>query len=193
MLLPWFKKGDYYYDVLKGKLFYLSEGGEPVFATYSFASTAKATESAWKRMDTTNTDIETDKDNLFYQWFMGILRAGLIYRQYPIGEQVNNTDKLTPDTSLGQEYSCFDNHMSPYNSPSEDTEFWMVRGGTIGLKHFNNQPFALVQKLKFHGKKFKQAEVKQGEAHPLTGEIVTEEVFNKLKSIARPLYMRRIV
>jgi hypothetical protein len=193
MQLPWFKKGDYYFDVLNKQLFYLSEGGEPVSATYSFASVAKATEGAWVRMDTNARDIETDKTYLFYQWFVSILRAGLIYRQYPIGEQVGNTDKLTPDTSLGQEYACFDNKMSPYNNPSEDTEFWMIKGQTIGFKYFNNQPFALVQKLKFHGRKFKQAEVIQDKPHPLTGEIVTEEMFNRLKSIARPIYMRRIV
>jgi hypothetical protein len=56
--LPWFKKGDYYYDVLNDKLMYLSEGGEPVFATYLFASVAAGGESAWIRMDENATDLE---------------------------------------------------------------------------------------------------------------------------------------
>ena len=190
--LPWFKRGDYYYDVLNKKLMYLSEGGESVFATYLFDSVAASKESAWIRMDENATDIETDKAYLFFQHFVGIEKAGLVYVQYPLGEQIYTTDKLVPDTSKGEEFSSIDNKVSPFNDPHESTEFFIVKGVTIAYKYYNNQPFALQQKLRFIGKKFRQEEIEKDKPHPVTNEIVTEAIYNELKRTARPLYMRRI-
>ena len=190
--LPWFQKGQYYYDVLKDKLMYLSEGGEPVFATYLFASVASGGESAWIRQDENATDLETDKEYLFFQHFVGVEKAGLVYVQYPLGEQIYTTDKLVPDTSKGEEFAYIDNKVSPFNDPDESTEFFVVKGVTIAYKYYNNQPFALRQKLRFVGKKFRQEEIQKDKPHPATKEIVTEAMYNELKRIARPIYMRRI-
>jgi len=190
--LPWFQKGQYYYDALKDKLMYLSEGGEPVFATYLFASVASGGESAWIRQDENATDLETDKEYLFFQHFVGVEKAGLVYVQYPLGEQIYTTDKLVPDTSKGEEFAYIDNKVSPFNDPDESTEFFVVKGVTIAYKYYNNQPFALRQKLRFVGKKFRQEEIQKDKPHPATKEIVTEAMYNELKRIARPIYMRRI-
>jgi hypothetical protein len=190
--LPWFKKGDYYYDVLKDKLMYLSEGGEPVFATYLFDSVDAGKESAWIRMDENATDLETDKEYLFFQHFVGVEKAGLVYVQYPLGEEIYTTDKLVPDTSKGEEFAYIDNKVSPFNDPDESTEFFIVKGVTIAFKYYNNQPFALRQKLRFVGKKFKQEEIEKNKPHPVTKEIVSEAMYNELKKTARPLYMRRV-
>jgi len=190
--LPWFERGSHYYDTLKEKLMCLTEGPEPVYATYLFASVNGAAESAWIRMDNNATDLETDKEYLFFQWFMGILKSGLVYVQYPVGEEIYTTDKLVPNTALGEEKAYIDNKLSPFLNPHPTTEFFIVKGVTIGFKYFNNEAFALAQKLRFLGAKFRQEEVKAGEAHPLTGIVVTEEEFNRLKNIARPLMMRRI-
>jgi len=192
MTLPWFKKGDSYYDVLKKKLFLLTEGGESVFATYKYSSVAAGDESDWTRMDTNATDLETEKEYLFFQWFTGVLREGLIYEQYPIGEQVWNTDKLVPNTAQGDEYSNIDFKVSPYNDPNECTEFWVVKGVSIGFKYFNNQAFPILQKLKWVGKKFKQVEIVVDQPHPVTGQTVTSAIFAEMLKEARPLYMRRI-
>ena len=190
--LPWFQKGQYYYDVLKDKLMYLSEGGEPVFATYLFDSVDAGKESAWIRQDENATDLETDKEYLFFQHFVGVEKAGLVYVQYPLGEQIYTTDKLVPDTSKGEEFAYIDNKVSPFNDPDESTEFFVVKGVTIAYKYYNNQPFALRQKLRFVGKKFRQEEIQKDKPHPATKEIVTEAMYNELKRIARPIYMRRI-
>jgi len=190
--LPWFQKGQYYYDVLKDKLMYLSEGGEPVFATYLFDSVDAGKESAWIRQDENATDLETDKEYLFFQHFVGVEKAGLVYVQYPLGEEIYTTDKLVPDTSKGEEFAYIDNRVSPFNDPDESTEFFVVKGVTIAFKYFNNQPFALRQKLRFVGKKFRQEFIEKDKPHPVTKVTVTEEEYNRLKSIARPLYMRRI-
>jgi len=190
--LPWFSRGSHYYDVLKEKLMCLTEGPEMVNATYLFASVAAAGESAWIRMDETAKDLETDKEYLFFQWFTGALKKGLVYVQYPVGEEVWTTDKLVPNTAVGEEVAYIDHELSPFLNPHPRTEFFIVKGVNIAFKYFNTEGFALRQKLRFIGAKFRQEEVKVGEAHPLTGIVVTEEEFNRLKSIARPLYMRRI-
>jgi len=190
--LPWFSRGDYYWDVLKGKLMCLTQGGEPVFATYLFASVASGGESAWIRQDENATDLETDKEYLFFQHFVGVEKAGLVYVQYPVGEEIYTTDKLVPDTSKGEEFAYIDNKVSPFNDPDAITEFFVTKGVTIAFKYYNNQPFSLRQKLRFLGRKFRQEEVTINGKHPLTGAVVTEEEFNRLKSIARPIYMRRI-
>jgi len=190
--LPWFKRGDHYLDILNNKLMCLSEGPEPVFGTYLFSSVAAASESAWIRMDTNATDLETDMEHLFFQWFMSILKKGLVYVQYPMGEEIWTTDKLVPNTSIGEEKAYIDHQLSPFLNPHPRTEFFIVKGVTIGFKYFNTEDYALSQKLRFVGAKFRHDQVKVGEAHPLTDIPVTEEEFNRLKSISRPLYMRRI-
>lgn len=190
--LPWFSRGDYYWDVLKKKLMYLSEGGESVFATYLFSSVAAVDESDWVRMDENATDLETDKDYLFFQWFTGVKKDGLVYVQYPYGEEIYTTDKLVPDTSKGEEIGNIDCRRSPYNNPHKSTEFFVVKGVTIAFKYYNNQSIPLRQKLRFIGKKFKQVEIKVGQPHPATGVPVTEEMFKELKAKARPLHMRRV-
>jgi hypothetical protein len=190
--LPWFSRGDHYWDVLKEKLMCLTQGPEMVNATYLFSSVDGGKESAWIRMDETATDLETDKEYLFFQWFFGVLKKGLVYVQYPVGEEIWTTDKLVPDTAVGEEVAYIDNELSPFLNPHRKTEFFIVKGVTIAFKYYNTEAFALRQKLRFVGAKFRQEEVKVGEAHPLTGIVVTEEEFNKLKAVARPLYMRRI-
>jgi len=190
--LPWFARGDHYWDVLKKKLMCLTEGPEPVFATYRFASVEGGAESAWIRMDENATDLETEKEYLFFQWFTGILKKGLVYVQYPVGEEIWTTDKLVPDTSIGDEYAYIDHQLSPFLNPHPKTEFFIVKGVTMAYKYYNTEDFALRQKLRFVGQKFRHEEVKVGEAHPLTGVTVTEEEFNRLKAIARPITMRRI-
>jgi len=190
--LPWFKRGDHYYDILREKLMCLSQGPESVFGSYQFSSVAAASESAWIRMDTNATDLETDMEHLFFQWFMGILKKGLVYVQYPMGEEIWTTDKLVPNTAAGEEKAYMDNKLSPFLNPHPKTEFFIIKGVTIGFKYYNTEAFALSQKLRFLGAKFRHDEVKVGEAHPLTGIPVTEEELNRLKALARPIYTRRI-
>lgn len=190
--LPWFARGDHYWDVLKEKLMCLTQGPEPVFATYLFPSVAARGESAWIRMDENATDLETDKEYLFFQWFTGALKKGLVYVQYPVGEEIWTTDKLVPDTSIGEEHACIDHKLSPFLNPHPKTEFFVVKGVTIAYKYYNSEGFALRQKLRFVGQKFRHEEVVVNQAHPLTGVTVTEGEFNRLKALARPITMRRI-
>lgn len=190
--LPWFSKGDYYWDTLKKRLMCLTEGPEPVYATYLFASVDGGAESAWVRMDENATDLETEKDYLFFQWFTGVLKAGLVYEQYPAGEEVWTTDKLVPDTAVGEEVAYIDHKLSPYLNPHPKTEFFMIKGTTIAYKYYNTEAFPLRQKLRFLGAKFRQEEVVVDKPHPLTGVVVTAEEFQKLREIARPIMMRRI-
>jgi len=121
-----------------------------------------------------------------------VLKAGLVYEQYPAGEEVWTTDKLVPDTSIGEEYAYIDHKLSPYLNPHPKTEFFMIKGTTIAYKYYNTEAFAIRQKLRFVGEKFRHEEVVVDKPHPLTGVVVTEEEFNRLKAIARPITMRRV-
>jgi hypothetical protein len=141
-------------------------------------------------MTTTATDLETDKDYLFFQWFFSILKKGLIYKQYPVGEEVYTTDKLVPNTSIGQEYACLDYKMSPYNDPAAETEFFIIKGITVALAYYDDQPIPLAQKIKFIGKKFRQDPLGIGTVH--LGKTLTADDITAIMQKARPLYMRRV-
>jgi len=192
--LPWFVRTDYYYDVREKKYYYLSqEEWLPAFV-YTFASVNAGEESAWIRMDERALDLETEMDHLFFQYFYGVKKKGYIYTEYPVGEQIHTTDKLLP-TAVDRDRSYVDNKISPFFDPDEMTEFFMRKGMSIAFKYYNTEDVALVQQLRFIGKKFRREEVV--DITGLTPEEVEKipkhlRLTDEIKAKARPLPMRRI-
>jgi hypothetical protein len=188
--LPFMDRGDYYYDTLKEKYFYLSQKEPLPASVYTFSSVANGSESDWVRMDTNALDLETDKEYLFYQYFVGVLKKGYVYVQYPVGEQIYTTDKLVPTTTR-RDVAYIDETLSPFLNPQPISEFFIVKGVTIAFKYYNNQGDALIQKLRFIGKKFRHEEVTVGSTHK--GKVLTEADMEKIREIARPITMRRVM
>jgi hypothetical protein len=188
--LPWFSRGNYYYDTLKKKYFYLSEQESLPANVYTFSPVASGSESDWVRMDVNALDLETDKEYLFYQYFVGVLKKGYVYVQYPVGEQIYTTDKLVP-TATRRDVCYIDEMLSPFLNPQPISEFFIVKGVTIAFKYYNNQGDTLVQKLRFVGRKFRHEEVAVGMEHK--GKTLTEADMEKIKELARPITMRRVM
>lgn len=196
--LPWLNRGNY---VLlepdprgdpKMSFWYLrKEEGIPAMV-YAFDSVGAAAESGWKRMDTNNLDLETDKEDLLFQYFVGVKKKGLIYCQYPIGEEIWTTDKNVPTTSAGHRKSFVDNVTSPFEDPSELTQFIMIKGLTIAFDYYNDADHALVQELKFLGKKFQRLECRIGVQADWLGRTLTAEDMVHIKEVAIPLQLQRI-
>jgi hypothetical protein len=160
---------------------------------YAFASVASGAESGWKRMDVNNLDLETDREELLFQYFFGIKRKGLVYMQYPAGEEVWTTDKNIPTTSSGHRKAFVDSLTSPLDDPSPLTMFVMVKGITAALDYYNSAEHALVQEVKFIGKKFQRLECKVGKAASwLNNKVLTEDDMAKIAAVAIPIQIRRI-
>ena len=198
MNLPWLSRGEYVLlepdprGTPKMSFWYLrKEEGIPAMV-YAFASVAAATESGWKRMDSNNLDLETDKEDLLFQYFAGVKRKGNIYCQYPSGEEIWTTDKNVPTTSAGQRKSCINNMDSPFADPSALTQFIMIKGLTIAFDYYNDADHALIQELKFIGKKFQRLECKEGAQADWLGRALTAEDMAHIKETAIPLQLRRI-
>lgn len=195
--LPWLNRGDYVLlepDPRDGKISFWhlqQEEGIPAMV-HSFDSVEPGAESGWKRMDNTNLDLETDKENLLYQYFVGVKRKGLIYCQYPAGEEVWTTDKNVPTTSSGQLKSYIDAATSPFEDPSALTMFIMIKGLNISFDYYNNSEHALVQQLKFIGKKFTRSECKVGKIADWLGRPLAAKDMMDIQEIAIPLQLRRI-
>jgi hypothetical protein len=199
-LLPWLNRGNFVLidpepqpdSAAKEKVSYWylkREEGLPAM-DYDFPSVEAGVESGWKRMDSNNLDLETDKRNLLFQYFVGVKKKGLIYVQYPVGEEIWTTDKNVPTTSAGHRKAYTDSVQSPYEDPSALTQFFMVQGITIAFNYFNDADHALIQRLKFIGKKFERVECKVG-ASPL-GKPLTTADMEHIKEIAIPLQVQRI-
>ena len=196
--LPWLNRGEY---VLlepdprgnpKISYWYLRmEEGIPVMV-YAFDSVASGAESGWKRMGSDELDLETDKEDLLFQYFAGVKRKGLVYCQYPSGEEIWTTDKNVPTTSAGQRKACISNIDSPFEDPSPLTQFIMTKGLTIAFDYYNTAEHALVQELKFIGKKFQRLECKEGAQADWLGRALTAEDMAHIKETAIPLQLRRI-
>ena len=157
--LPWFQRGDYYADVTdeaKPLHYRLKTGPESLpFAVYTFDAVAPLTEGSWIRMDSNALDLETDKEDLFFQYFFGVLKDGLVYMQYPLGEEIWTTDRLLP-TSAKPLIGCVTSHLSPYDDPWEKTEFFMHKGVSVAFKFRNTATFAMNNQLRFLGQKFRR-------------------------------------
>ena len=196
--LPWLNRGEY---VLidpdprgnpKISFWFLrKEEGIPVMV-YAFPSVAAAGESGWKRMSSDNLDLETDKEDLLFQYFVGVKRKGNVYCQYPSGEEIWTTDKNVPTTSAGQRKACIDHSMSPFEDPSELTHFVMIKGLTVAFDYYNNAEHALVQELKFIGKKFQRLECKEGVEADWLGRTLTADDMVRIRAVAVPLQLQRI-
>ncbi len=197
--LPWLNRGEY---VLlepdpRGEpkisfWFLRKEEGIPAMI-HAFDSVAAGAESGWKRMDTNNLDLETDKEDLLFQYFVGVRRKGLIYCQYPSGEEVWTTDKNIPTTSSGHRKSYVNNVTSPFEDPSELTQFIMIKGLTVAFDYYNNAEHAIVQELKFIGKKFQRLECKVGAPAEWLGRPLTQSDMERIRQVAIPLQLRRII
>lgn len=196
--LPWLNRGEY---VLlepdprgdpKMSFWYLrKEEGIPTMV-YAFDSVALDAESGWKRMGSDELDLETDKEDLLFQYFVGVKRKGNVYCQYPSGEEIWTTDKNVPTTSSGQRKACINSMDSPFEDPSALTQFIMIKGLTIAFDYYNTAEHALIQELKFIGKKFQRLECKLGTQADWLGRPLTANDMEKIKETAIPLQLRRI-
>ena len=200
--LPWLHRGDFIFDELETRFYYLArEENLPAFV-HGFSSGADNSTTGMVRMDSNATDLETDRITLFFQYFFGVKKAGFTYLQFPTGEQVFTSDRLIPaSTSNTTRARAFvDPHISPFWEPSEDGQFFMRKGLSVSLEYFNNTGQAQIQKLRFTGKKFERAMVKPGSETKLrTGQaefpIVLEappDAYDIIKTTARPIFLRRI-
>jgi hypothetical protein len=168
--LPWFSRGDYYIDMTnekEPKAYQLIAVEALPNAVYTFDSVAPADEGDFIRMDSTHTDLETDKEDLFFQYFFGVLKDGLVYMQYPLGEEFWTSDKLIP-TSAKPNVACVTFQTTPYLDPAPDTEFFMQRGTSVAFKFRNIVGYTMDNKIRFVGKKFRRQLV------PLTPEVVAK-------------------
>ncbi len=200
--LPWLQKGDFIFDELDNNFYWLARE-EPLPAMiHAFASVADNAESGFISMDSSATDLTTDRQTLFFQWFTGIKKDGFTYMQYGVGEQIFTTDKLI-NTSSNRARAFIDPRISPFYSPTSYGTFHMRKGLTVAFDYFNNTGIAQVQKLRFVGKKFDRALVmlsKTGEtrvsvqsaaAFPLVLEVSRDDL-SIIQATARPIFMRRI-
>ncbi len=200
--LPWVYKGDFIFDELDNNYYWIARE-EPLPAMIqSFSSAADNAETGFVAMDSNATDLTTDRQSLFFQWFTGIKKDGFTYMQYGIGEQVFTSDKLI-NTSSNRARAFLDPRISPFYSPSYYGQFFMRKGLTVAFDYFNNTGIAQIQKIRFVGKKFERALVlaaKDGitklttasnSNFPLVLEASPQD-FNIAKAVARPLFMRRI-
>ena len=172
--LPWFKRGDCFVDITDEKTpkYFKLIAEEPLpHLTYTFSNVAPRNKGDFVRMDVNATDLETDKEDLFFQYFFGVLKDGLVYMQYPLGEEFWTTDKLVP-TDAKPEVACVTFKTSPYLDPSKDTEFFIVKGTSIAFKFRNTEDFTMDNKLRFVGKKFKRETI-----------IPTPEIIAKARAI----------
>jgi len=195
--LPWLHRADYIMldpdprDQKPSWWYLCKEEGIPAMM-YAFASVASGAESGWKRMDESNLDLETDREELLFQYFAGVKRKGNIYMQYPAGEEVWTTDKNIPTTSSGQRKAYIDSVTSPIDDPSELTMFVMIKGLTVVFDYYNTAEHALVQELKFIGKKFQRLECKENKMADWLGRVLNAGDMAKIKELAIPIQLRRI-
>ncbi len=198
--LPWLQKGDFIFDELDNNFYWLARE-EPLPAMiHSFASVADNAESGFISMDSSATDLTTDRLTLFFQWFTGVKKDGFTTMQYGVGEQIFTTDKLI-NTSSNRARAFIDPRISPFYSPTSYGSFVMRKGLTVAFDYFNNTGLAQVQKLRFVGKKFERAivvraretkvSVQSGGTFPLVLEVSPDD-FAIIQATARPLFMRRI-
>lgn len=171
------KAGDYYYDELEDKYYLLSKEEPLPAADYQFASVLGGAASDFVLMDSNTTDLQTEQDHLFFRYLTGVLRKGLVYMEYPSGEQVFTTDKLVP-TATAPWSGYLDNVNSPFLNPQPLSVFSMRTGLTVAFKYRNTEGHPIVQKLRFVGKKFVRAEVPSPTA--------------EIKKIAKNMYGKRI-
>ncbi len=171
------KAGDFYFDELEGKYYELVKEESLPAADYVFDSVLGGAEGDFVPMNSDTTDLETQKDDLFFRYLVGVLRKGLVYMEYPAGEQVFTTDKLLP-TAAEPWSGYLDNINSPFYNPCPLSVFSMRQGLTVSFKYRNTEGHPLVQKLRFVGKKF----IRAGVPSP-TAEI---------KKIAKRMYGKRI-
>jgi hypothetical protein len=157
--LPWFQRGGIYADVTdEAKTLYyrLKAGPESLpYAVYTSDLMAPFSGTSWIRMDSNALDLETTKEDLFFQYFFSVLKDGLVYMQYPLGEQMWTSDRLIP-TSTKPATGCVTFRSSPYNDPSEMTEFFMHKGVSVGFKFRNIAAITMNNELRFLGRKFRR-------------------------------------
>jgi hypothetical protein len=198
--LPWIQKGDFIFDELDNNFYWMARS-EPLPAMiHAFASQADNADTGFISMDANATDLTTDRQSLFFQWFTGVKKDGFTYMQYGVGEQIFTTDKLI-NTSSNRARAFIDAHVSPFWSPTEYGQFFMRKGLTVAFDYFNNTGIAQVQKLRFVGRKFERALVQKGTATQLQVQsassfplvlTVSPADYEVVQSTARPLFMRRI-
>lgn len=156
--LPWFKRGDCIVDITNEKepKYFKLIAEEPLpQLSYTFSNVAPKDDSDFIRMDANTTDLETDHEDFFFQYFFGVLKDGLIHMQYPLGEEFWTTDKLVP-TDAKPEVACLTFKTSPYLDPSLSSEFFIVKGTSVAFKFRNTKDITMNNKLGFTGKKFKR-------------------------------------
>jgi len=200
--LPWIRPGDFVFDELEDNFYWIARSENLPAIVHAFSSVADATSTGIVRMDSSATDLETDRVTLLFQYFVGTRKDGFTYMQYPMGEQVFTTDKLLPATTNNntRARAYLEPRISPFWDPTEFGQFFMRKGVSTGFEYFNNTGIAQIQKLRFVGKKLERAyliesdQTRLSTGHkefPLTLEVTPEDMMIA-KSIARPLFLRRI-
>jgi len=179
-------------ETSKTSFWYLArEEGLPGFV-FTFASVNPGEESGWIRMNEDNLDLETDKVYLLFQYFVGVRKKGPVYCQYPSGEEIWTTDKNVPTTSSGHRKAFINNILSPFNDPSRLTQLTMVKGITVAYNYYNPTDHALIQEIKFIGKKFFRKKVELGKMADWLGRTITQADLDAIKEKAIPLQLQRI-
>jgi len=143
---------------------YLEEEEEIPDFVFTFDPVNAGKDSGSVRLE----DLETDKADHCYQFFVGVRFPGRVYFEYPLGEKAFSHDGVIWDIAVvkKRDIGYIDNEKSPFEDPRFPKKgLWIFKGVKIAALYWNgpdtNKTFT--QQLNFRGKKFRWSLVKEAE------------------------------